>query len=236
MVIWARLSTWNTPKRIGAAQHRVDRGVLGRQRRHRERPAVVALDQREGLADAGQHAERQHVDLEDAERIEIVLVPLDEGALGHRGVEHRHDLIEPRAGQDEAADVLREMAREARELARELQRQAQARLGGVEAALPRELRIEAAVAPAPDAGGQAHRPRPRRARAPCRPRGSRCARGSGSPSRRCRRARGRTSGRCTGSPPRAARARSRRRCRAAPCARPRRSARTGGRSARGRPR
>jgi hypothetical protein len=31
----------------------------------------------EGAADAGEHAERQHVDLEDAERVEVVLVPFD---------------------------------------------------------------------------------------------------------------------------------------------------------------
>ena len=33
--------------------------------------------------DAGQHAQRQHIDLHDAERVDIVLVPLDEGAAVH---------------------------------------------------------------------------------------------------------------------------------------------------------
>jgi hypothetical protein len=35
----------------------------------------MVLDQRKGLPDAGQHAERQDVDLQNAEPVEIVLVP-----------------------------------------------------------------------------------------------------------------------------------------------------------------
>ena len=112
----------------------------------------MALEQLESLPDAGQHAERQNVDLEDAERVEVVLVPLDHGAVCHRGVDHGHDLVEARAGQNEAADVLREMAGKARELGRELECQAQARGRRIEAALARELLVETALAPAPDAG------------------------------------------------------------------------------------
>ena len=105
---------------VRPAQHVVDRGILGRHGGEVELSAVVPREQVERLADAGQHAERQHVDLEDAERVQIVLVPLDDGALGHRGVDHRHHLVEPAPGQHEAADVLREVAREADQLAREL--------------------------------------------------------------------------------------------------------------------
>ena len=52
----------------------------------------MLLDQRKGLADAGQHAERQDVDLQDAERVEVVLVPFDDGAVRHRRVLDRHQL------------------------------------------------------------------------------------------------------------------------------------------------
>ena len=66
----------------------------------------MLLDEIEALAQAGQHAERKHVDLQYAERVEIVLVPFDGGAVLHRGVHDRNDLVEPRAGDDEAAGML----------------------------------------------------------------------------------------------------------------------------------
>ena len=72
----------------------------------------MALEQIEGAAQAGQHAERQHVDLEDADGVEIVLVPLDHLALVHRRLDDRHDLVEPVLGDDEAADMLGEVTRE----------------------------------------------------------------------------------------------------------------------------
>ena len=40
----------------------------------------------------------EHVDLENPQRVEIVLVPFDEGALVHRRVADRHDLVEPARG------------------------------------------------------------------------------------------------------------------------------------------
>ena len=67
---------------------------------------MMRLEQVERLADAGQHAEREHVDLEDAEIVDVVLVPFDEAALGHRAVADRHGLGQQPVGQDEPADVL----------------------------------------------------------------------------------------------------------------------------------
>src|SRR3546814_18207789 len=52
---------------IGALQHLVDGGILRRHRGDGEVAAVVLPHQLEALAQAGQHAERQHVDLQDAE-------------------------------------------------------------------------------------------------------------------------------------------------------------------------
>ena len=60
-----------------------------------------------------QHAERQHVDLENAERIEIVLVPFDRGAALHRRRHDRRDFVEAALRDDEAAGMLRQVAREA---------------------------------------------------------------------------------------------------------------------------
>ena len=51
---------------------------------------------------------------------EIVLLPFDDGAVLHRRVLDRHDLVEPAARDDEAADMLGEMARSADQLLRQL--------------------------------------------------------------------------------------------------------------------
>ena len=75
-------------------------------------PQPVLAHQVEALADAGEHAQRQHIDLHQPQRIDIVLVPLDEGAILHRGIVDRHDLVEPPLREDETPDMLRQMARE----------------------------------------------------------------------------------------------------------------------------
>ena len=53
-------------ERIPAAQHVVDLGHLLRDGRQLPPLAVMLLDQVEAFPDAGQHAQREHVDLEDA--------------------------------------------------------------------------------------------------------------------------------------------------------------------------
>ncbi len=92
----------------------------------------MAGNEIEGLADAGQHAERQHVDLEDAERVDIVLVPFDDGAVRHRRILDRHQLGQGSARDDEAADMLREVARKTDDLAGKIEGAAQGRVGGIE--------------------------------------------------------------------------------------------------------
>ena len=94
--------------------------------------AVMLVDKLETFAQRRQHAERQHVDLEKAERVEIVLVPLDHRALIHRRVHHRRDLVEPVAGDDEAAAVLGQMARKTDQRLRHLEREFERRIGGIE--------------------------------------------------------------------------------------------------------
>ena len=118
--------------RVGALDHGVDCRLLGRDGRERQALAVMPVEKVEALRQRGQHAERQHVDLEEAERVEIVLVPFDGGAVLHRRVHDRRDLVEPVAGDDEAAAVLGEMARKAGQLARHLQRQRERRIGRIE--------------------------------------------------------------------------------------------------------
>ena len=123
--------------RIAPAQHVVDRRVVARHVLHRERPPVAALGRfsrgqrtrlglarppqlgahhRQRTADGAEHAQRQDVDLDQPQRVEVVLVPLDHGALVHRGVFHRHQARDVVARDDEAARVLAEVARKADQL------------------------------------------------------------------------------------------------------------------------
>ena len=112
----------------------------------------MPLHQIQRLAQAGQHAEAEHVDLQNVERVEIVLVPFDEGALRHGAVADRHHLVEPAARDDEAADVLRQMAREAGDRARKRADLLDALVARIEPGA-REVGLAVAAA-APDRGGQ----------------------------------------------------------------------------------
>ena len=98
---------------IGPAEHRVNGRIFARDVLHAEGPAQAARDSVERAANRGEHPERQHVDLHQPERVDVVLVPLDDAAPRHRGILDRHQPVETPPADDEAADVLREMAREA---------------------------------------------------------------------------------------------------------------------------
>ncbi len=114
----------------------------------------MLLQKIERAAQAGQHAEREHVDLEDAQRVEVIFVPFDDGAIFHRGVLDRNELVEPAAGDDEPADMLRQVAGKADQLARERQHLGQARIGGVKTGAARMLARHRLLAPAPQRAGQ----------------------------------------------------------------------------------
>ncbi len=94
----------------------------------------------EGLAQAGEHAEAEHVDLEDPQRVDVVLVPFDDGAVLHRRVLDRAELVEPALGDDEAADMLAEVAGKADDLVDEDEGLAQTPVARVEADLGQALR------------------------------------------------------------------------------------------------
>ena len=81
---------------VGGADHLVGIGVFGRDvlqakaLRAVKRAMAAQGDEVERTADGTQHAECQHIDLEQAEGIEVVLVPLNDAALGHGRVFDRH--------------------------------------------------------------------------------------------------------------------------------------------------
>jgi hypothetical protein len=83
---------------------------------HLEHAAVARADQFEPAPQHRQHAQRQHVDLHQAQLLEVVLVPLDHAALGHRRVLDRHQARQFALGDDEAARMLRQVARKAEQL------------------------------------------------------------------------------------------------------------------------
>ena len=121
---------------IGAAQHVVDGGFFPGDGRERGREAVMVVQHCQGLAHAGEHAEREHVDLEDAEGVEVVLVPFDDRASFHGGIRDGDQLVEASPCHHEAADMLGEVAREVAELAGQCEREAEPAVGRVEAEAP----------------------------------------------------------------------------------------------------
>ena len=110
---------------------------------------MVPVDQIKGLSDAGQHPQSQNIDLQDAQRIDIILIPADDGAVLHRGVFNRHQFVQTALGDDKAADMLGQMARKALDFLDQLQGDAQAPVSGVEPDFREPLRHHRALGPKP---------------------------------------------------------------------------------------
>ena len=109
--------------------------------------AQLRADECQRLADGGEHAQGEHVDLEQAQRVEVVLVPLDHGAVFHAGVLDRHQARERQLREHEAAGVLREVARKTHELRGELQQLAHREVVGVEPGFQQALGLHGAAVP-----------------------------------------------------------------------------------------
>ena len=135
---------------IRLAQHIVDFRLFRRDGGESQLLSAMPLDQLKSLADAGQHAERKHIDLQHAQCIEVVLVPLDDRAVLHRRILDRHIFVEAAAGDDEAADMLRQVAREADQLLRQSDDLGKPGLFRIEAGLADMLLDDIVVTPAPD--------------------------------------------------------------------------------------
>ena len=106
------------PHRVGAAQHVVGGGVFGWNVVEGQRTGFGArlIDKIEALANAGEHAQRQHIHLHQAHRIQVVLVPLDDGARIHGRGADGHDLVQAPLAHHEAAHMLRQVTRKAFQL------------------------------------------------------------------------------------------------------------------------
>ena len=125
--------------RVGAADHVIGGLVPIRQGREGFPALVVQRQKVEGLADAGQHAQREDVDLEHPQGFQIVLIPFDDGAVLHRRVLDRDQGRQPVAGNDKAAHMLGEVAGETDDLLRQIQHLFQMLVGGVQACAHRVL-------------------------------------------------------------------------------------------------
>ena len=106
---------------IGLANHVVGGRIFSRDVLHRKNLPAERANQAQAAPNGAQHAQRQHIDLEQSYRIQVVLVPLDDGALRHGGVLHRHQASELALRQHKAADVLAQVAREALQIGAQLQ-------------------------------------------------------------------------------------------------------------------
>ena len=102
--------------RLRATDHVVGFAVFSRYLAHGARPASGSSQQLERFAHGRQHPECKNVHFEQAERFEIILVPLNHGTFRHRGVLDRDELADRLFRDHESADVLRQVTGEVDEL------------------------------------------------------------------------------------------------------------------------
>jgi len=92
--------------RIGPAEHVVNGLVLGGYGGKRTGQSIPAFHQLETFADAGEHAQAEDIHLEDAQCINVILVPFDDGSILHGSVADGHGFRQRPLGEYEAADML----------------------------------------------------------------------------------------------------------------------------------
>ena len=108
----------------------------------------------QAAVDRGQHAQGQAIDFQHAEGFEVFLVPLDDRALGHGGVFHRHQAGQRRLRDHEPADVLRQVAGEADDGLHQVHQLPDFQVVQVEALLADALREAFGVVPPGGVAGQ----------------------------------------------------------------------------------
>src|SRR5690554_1179601 len=102
--------------RVGLSEHRIGLRIVLRDRGEAERFSLMLLDEIEGEVDLMEHPEAEEIDLEEPERLDIVLIPLDDRPPLKAGWFDGDDLIDWLCPKEEATRMDREMAREADEL------------------------------------------------------------------------------------------------------------------------
>ena len=97
--------------RVRGAEHVEHGRVLLRDLRPVDPPARVPGDEVDHLVQRRQHPQPQQVELDEVHRRAVVLVPLDDGAVLHRGGLDRDDLADRTVREDHAAGVDAQVAR-----------------------------------------------------------------------------------------------------------------------------
>src|SRR5690606_27169485 len=139
---------------VGPADHLVGRLVIRRDGRQGQFAAAVMANQVEAAAQRGEHAQGEDIHLEQADGVQIILVPLDHGAPFHGGIFYRHQAVQGLFGDDKAPRMLGQVPREADQLTAQGRYAVQYRTVGVETSLAQALGIGNAIAPAAAAAGQ----------------------------------------------------------------------------------
>ena len=141
-------------ERVGLADHGVGARVFRRDGREIQFDALRFGQEIERALHAGEHAERQAVDLHEFQGVDVVLVPFDDLAVGHRGRFDRHQFVQPVMRQHEAARMLRQMPRRPDQFAGENDRELEPPVLQVEVEFFGVLGFDAFLRPAPDLGRQ----------------------------------------------------------------------------------
>ena len=110
------------------AQHIIDAAILGGQGGQIKIPPIMTPQKIKGFAQTTEHSQGQNIDLQNAQGVNIILIPCDDGAILHRGIFYGHKRIKPPFGNHKAPHMLAEMAGEADNLAHQIHHQAQMRV------------------------------------------------------------------------------------------------------------
>ena len=70
---------------------------------------VRGVNQLQGFADGGQHAQCQHINFQQTQGFQVFFVPLNDRAVRHAGVFYWHQLGQWSGRNDKTANVLRQM-------------------------------------------------------------------------------------------------------------------------------
>jgi hypothetical protein len=140
--------------RVGLADHRIGAGILGRDRGEVVGNTLVFRQQVEPLLHAGEHAEREHVDLHELQGVDVVLVPLDDLAVGHGGRLDRYQIVEAVVRQNESSGMLGEVPRCSHQLASKIKRESQPAVAEVQVHAFDLLLRDTFLRPSPNLRGQ----------------------------------------------------------------------------------
>ena len=91
---------------VSPAQHRIHRRILRRDVLEAEGAAPPPGNRGQGAADGREHAQGQDIHLHETDGVEVVLIPLNDAALGHGGILDGHQAGQGAPGDDETAHVL----------------------------------------------------------------------------------------------------------------------------------